>query len=187
MGSVIEKAGEPDDPARFRKLGLEVYLGEEARYTGPKELAVGGRRLSGPGVVLATGFYAKAPPVDDLAEAGYLDNVSVLELERLPSSMVVMGSGPIGCEFAQMFARFGGRVEALSSSPEPLPKEEPEVSAALRRVLEADRVRFHGGFRAESVRVEGKDKIVTARDRSGRVFEARGEEILAAPPGVRRP
>jgi pyruvate/2-oxoglutarate dehydrogenase complex dihydrolipoamide dehydrogenase (E3) component len=180
MGSVIEKAGEPDDPARFRKLGLEVYLGEEARYTGPKELAVGGRRLSGPGVVLATGSYAKAPPVDDLAEAGYLDNVSVLELERLPSSMVVMGSGPIGCEFAQMFARFGGRVEALSSSPEPLPKEEPEVSAALRRVLEADRVRFHGGFRAESVRVEGKDKIVTARDRSGRVFEARGEEILVA-------
>jgi pyruvate/2-oxoglutarate dehydrogenase complex dihydrolipoamide dehydrogenase (E3) component len=94
--------------------------------------------------------------------------------------MVVIGSGPIGCEFAQMFARFGCRVEVVSSSPEPLPKEEPEVSAALRRSLEADGVRFHGGYRAESVRVEDGEKIVTAQDKSGQAVEARGEEILVS-------
>jgi len=127
MRSVIERAGEPDDPERFRKLGVEVHLGEEARFTGPKELEVGGRRLRGRGVVIATGSHAKAPPVEGLAEAGYLDNEGILELERLPRSMVVIGSGPIGCEFAQMFARFGCRVELVSSSPDPLPKEEPEV------------------------------------------------------------
>ena len=182
MRSVIEKAGEPDDPERFRKLGVELYLGEQARFTAPKELAVGGRRLRGRSIVLSTGSHAKAPPVEGLAETGYLDNVSVLELQRLPRSMVVIGSGPIGCEFAQVFARFGCRVEVVSSSPEPLPKEEPEVSATLRRSLEADRVRFHGGYRAESVRVEdgAGEKVVTARDRGGRGVEARGEEILVA-------
>ena len=180
MRSVIEQSGEADDPDRFRQMGVELYLGEEARFTAPKELSVGGRTLRGRSVVLATGSYAKAPPVEGLAEAGYLDNVSVLELERMPRSMVVIGSGPIGCEFAQMFARFGCRVELVSSSPEPLPKEEPEVSAALRRSLEADGVRFHGGCRAESVRVEGDEKVVTARDRSGDAIEVRGEEILSA-------
>jgi len=180
MRSVIERAGEPDDPERFRKLGVEVHLGEEARFTGPKELEVGGRRLRGRGVVIATGSHAKAPPVEGLAEAGYLDNEGILELERLPRSMVVIGSGPIGCEFAQMFARFGCRVELVSSSPDPLPKEEPEVSAALRRLLTGDGVGFHGGYRAESVRVEEGEKVVTARSRSGQSVEARGEEILVA-------
>ncbi|WP_047864437.1 dihydrolipoyl dehydrogenase family protein [Rubrobacter aplysinae] len=183
MRSVIQKAGEPDDPERFRELGVELYLGEEARFTGPKELAVGGRRLGGRGVVLATGSHAKAPPVEGLAEAGYLDNERLLALERMPGSMVIIGSGPIGCEFAQMFARFGCRVELVSSSPEPLPKEEPEVSATLRRSLEKDGVRFHGGYRAESVRVEGGEKVVTARGKDGSTagkIEARGEEILVS-------
>ncbi|CAN5210592.1 mercuric reductase [soil metagenome] len=180
MRSVIEKAGEPDDPDRFRELGVELYLGEEARFTASKELSVGGRTLRGRGVILATGSHAKAPPIQGLSEAGYLDNEGVLELDTLPRSMVVIGSGPIGCEFAQMFARFGCRVELVSSSPEPLPKEEPEVSATLRRSLEADGVTFHGGYRAESVRVENGEKIITARDASGRAVEARGEEILVS-------
>ena len=67
-------------------------------------------------VILATGSYAKPPPVEGLEEAGYVDHVSVLELEKLPRSMVVIGSGPIGSEFSQMFARFGCRVEVISSS-----------------------------------------------------------------------
>lgn len=180
MRSVVERAGEADDPERFRKLGVELYLGEQARFVGPKEISVGGRVLRGRGVILATGSYAKAPPIEGLVEAGYLDNVSVLELERLPRSMVVVGSGPIGCEFAQMFARFGSRVTMLDAVPEPLPKEDPEVSAAIRGSLENDGVSFHGGFLAESVRVENGEKVVTARDRGGRAIEARGEEILLA-------
>lgn len=80
-----------------------------------------------------------------------------------------------------MFARFGSRVEMISSSPDPLPKEDPEVSTALRSVLEADGVCVHGGVRAVSARLEGDEKVVTARDKaSGEEFKVRGEEILVA-------
>ena len=181
MRSVIAKAGEPDSPDRFRKLGVEVILGEEARFENPTEISVNGNRLRSRSVILATGSYAKPPPIEGLEEAGYQDHVSILELEKLPRSMIVVGSGPIGTEFSQMFARFGCRVGLISSSSDPLPKEDPEVSASLRKFLEEDGVKVHGGVRAESVRVENGEKIVTVKDKqSGDTFEVRGEEILVA-------
>ncbi len=181
MRAVIGKSGEADSPDRFRKLGVEVLLGDSARFEGPREVSVNGSRLRSRSVILATGSYAKPPPVEGLEEVGYVDHVSVLELERLPRSMVIIGSGPIGSEFSQMFARFGCRVEVISSSPDPLPKEDPEVSAALRKFLEEDGIRIHGGVRAASVRVENGEKVVTAKDKqSGETFEVRGEEILVA-------
>lgn len=181
MRSIIDKSGEADSPDRFRKLGVEIILGEEARFEGPTEISVNGSRLRSRSVILATGSYAKPPPIEGLEEAGYQDHVSILELEKLPRSMIVVGSGPIGTEFTQMFARFGCRVELISSSPDPLPKEDPEVSAALRKFLEEDGVKVHGGVRAESVRVEHGEKVVTAKDKqTGETFEVRGEEILVA-------
>ena len=181
MRRVIGKAGEPDSPERFRKLGVEVFLGEEARFVEPKVISVGDRMLRSRAVILATGSHGKPPPVDGLDEVGYVDHVSVLELEELPRSMVVIGSGPIGSEFSQMLARLGCRVEMLSSSPNPLPKEDPEVSAALRGYLEADGVNFHGDFRAESARMEGGEKVVTAKNKTnGEEIEVRAEGILVA-------
>ena len=181
MRSVIEKAGEADDPDRFRNLGIEVFLGDEARFEAPQEVSVNGSRLRSRSVILASGSYAKPPPIDGLEDVGYVDHVSALELEKLPRSMIVIGSGPIGTEFSQMFARFGCRVAVISSSPHPLPKEEPEVSAALRSFLEEDGVEVHGNVRARSVRIENGEKVVTAKNkRSGEEFEVRGEEILVA-------
>ncbi|MDP8939513.1 MAG: FAD-dependent oxidoreductase [Actinomycetota bacterium] len=181
MRVVICKAGEADSPDRFRSLGVEVFLGDSARFESPREVSVNGRRLRSRSVILATGSYAKPPPVDGLEEVGYVDHVSVLELEKLPRSMVIIGSGPVGSEFSQMFARFGCRVELLSSSPDPLPKEDPEVSAALRTFLEEDGVKVHGGLRAQTARLENGEKVVTARSKqTGEEFEVRGEEILVA-------
>ena len=182
MRGIVKKAGEPDSPERFRKLGVEVYL-DEATFTGERELSVGdsGERLRGRSVLVATGSHATPLPIDGLDSVGYLDNVSVLGLEKLPRSMVVVGSGPIGTEFAQMFTRLGCRVELLSSSPNPLPKDDEEVTAALRGYLEADGVSFHSGFRAEAVRLEDGEKVVTARNKnSGASVEVRGEELLIA-------
>ncbi|MGF1473065.1 MAG: dihydrolipoyl dehydrogenase family protein [Rubrobacteraceae bacterium] len=181
MRAVISKAGEADDPQRFRNLGVEVFLGDSARFEEPQEISVNGTRLRSRSVILASGSYAKPPPVAGLEDVGYVDHVSVLELEELPRSLVVIGSGPIGSEFSQIFARFGCRVELLSSSPDPLPKEDPEVSAALRGFLEEDGVKVHGGVRAQSVRLENGEKVVTARNKqTGAEFEVRGEEILVA-------
>ncbi|CAA9450694.1 MAG: hypothetical protein AVDCRST_MAG80-2233 [uncultured Rubrobacteraceae bacterium] len=69
-----------------------------------------GRRLTTRSVIIATGSHSTAPPIKGLEEVGYLTNVEVLRLRRLPSSLVIVGSGPIGSKFAQIFARFGAKV-----------------------------------------------------------------------------
>jgi pyruvate/2-oxoglutarate dehydrogenase complex dihydrolipoamide dehydrogenase (E3) component len=180
MGRAIREAGEHDDPDRFKKLGVDVFLGHEARFVSPDEVAVDGRRLGSRSAIVATGSHSTAPPVNGLEEAGYLTHVEALRLRRLPRSMIVVGSGPIGCEFAQIFARFGSRVTLVSSSPLPLPKEDPEIGEVLRNVLVADGVLFHGGYRAEEVRVEGEERVLVAKNDRGEEVEARGEEILVA-------
>ena len=179
MEGVIERAGEHDSPERFRGLGVDVFE-EEARFEAPDLVAVDGRRLGARSVIVATGSHSTTPPIDGLQEAGYVDHVGALALRRLPRSLVIVGSGPIGSEFAQIFARFGSDVTLVSTSPLPLPKEDPEIGEVLRQVLLADGVTFHGGYRAEKVRVENGEKVMTARNAAGHEVEVRGEEILVA-------
>lgn len=179
MGRVIEQAGEHDSPDRFGELGVDV-LEDEACFEAPDLLSIGGRTLKAASVIVATGSHPTAPPVEGLEEAGYLTNVEALELERLPESLIVIGSGPIGCEFAQIFSRFGSKVTMLSSSPLPLPKEDPEVGEVLKDVLVSGGVDFRGGYRAEEVRLENGEKVVKAVNGQGKKVEARGEEILIA-------
>ena len=179
MDGVIAAAGEHDSPERFRGLGVDVFE-DEARFEAPDLVAVDGRRLEARSVIVATGSHPTAPPVEGLEEAGYLTNVGALRLRRLPRSLVIVGSGPVGSEFAQIFARFGSDVTLVSTSPLPLPKEDPEIGEVLRQVLLADGVAFHGGYSAEKVRVENGEKVMTAKNGAGHEIEARGEEILVA-------
>lgn len=179
MRAAIRTAGEADDPQRFREEGVEVYQ-EQARFEAPDTIAVDGARLRTQSAIIATGSHAVAPPVDGLEEVGYITHVGALKLERLPRSVVIIGSGPIGTEFAQILARFGSRVTVISSSRLPLPQEDPEIGGALGRILTAEGVTFHGGFRAKEARVEGGEKVITAENGRGERVEARGEEILVA-------
>ncbi len=180
MRRVIDVAGEQDSPDRFRELGVDVFLGDEARFISSEEVAVDGRRLATRNVIVATGSHSTAPPIKDLEEVGYLTHVEALQLDELPRSMVIVGSGPIGCEFAQIYARFGSKVTLVSSSPLPLAKEDPEIGEVAKQVLIADGVTFHGGYRADEARIEGGEKVLTATNKQGEKIEARGEEILVA-------
>ena len=179
MDGVIAAAGEHDSPERFRGLGVDVFE-DEARFEAPDLVAVDGRRLGARSVIVATGSHPTAPPVEGLEEAGYITNVGALRLRRLPRSLIIVGSGPIGSEFAQIFARFGSQVTLVSTSPLPLPKEDPEIGEVLRQVLLAGGVRFHGGYSAEKARLENGEKVITAKNGAGHEIEARGEEILIA-------
>ena len=179
MDGVIARAAEHDSPERFRGLGVDVFE-DEARFEAPDLVAVDGRRLGARSVIVATGSHSTTPPIVGIEEAGYVDHVGALALRRLPRSLVIVGSGPIGSEFAQIFARFGSDVTLVSSSPLPLPKEDPEIGEVLRQVLLADGVTFHGGYRAEKVRVENGEKVMAVRNEAGHEVEVRGEEILIA-------
>ncbi|MCA1728618.1 MAG: FAD-dependent oxidoreductase [Actinobacteria bacterium] len=179
MVQVIQTAGEQDEPDRFRELGVDVFL-DEARFTAPDEVAVDSRRLTARSVIVATGFHSTTPPIEGIQEVGYLTHVEALKLRWLPRSVIAVGSGPIGCEFAQIFSRFGSEVTMIDTVPLPLPQEDPEVGEILRDVLMADGVTFRGGYRAEEARSEGGEKILVARNEQGEKIEVQGEEILIA-------
>lgn len=168
-----------DGAARFRdELGVDVYLGD-ARFTGPETIEVDGTTLEFRRAVIATGGRAAVPPVDGLAEAGYLTNETVFNLTSLPTRMVVIGAGPIGCELAQAFARFGSRVTLVDRGERILGREDADAAAIVQRRLERDGVRFVGGATVRRVERRGDERVVVW-EVSGREESAPADEVLVA-------
>jgi pyruvate/2-oxoglutarate dehydrogenase complex dihydrolipoamide dehydrogenase (E3) component len=128
-----------DSASRFRDLGVDVFLGD-GRFTGSDTVDVGGKVLRFTKAVLATGARAAAPAIPGLAEAGYLTNETVFNLTALPGRLAVIGAGPIGCELAQAFARFGGRVYLIEAMHGILPSEDRDAAEIVLRSLSRDGV-----------------------------------------------
>jgi pyruvate/2-oxoglutarate dehydrogenase complex dihydrolipoamide dehydrogenase (E3) component len=150
---------EVDGARRFSDLGVHVFLGE-ARFEGPDSVMVGDARLPFRRAILATGARAAVPPIPGLSDVPYLTNETIFGLTELPKRLAVLGAGPIGCELAQAFARFGSRVTVLEMADRPLPREEPKASAVLLWALERDGVAFLGDAKVVEVEARGDVKVV---------------------------
>lgn len=146
-----------DSVERFTKLGIDVYLGN-GRFVGPSAVEVDGKRLEFDRAVIATGARAAELPVPGLAEAGYLTNENIFTLTELPRRIAVIGAGPIGCELAQSFQRFGSEVTLLTDGAEILPKEERDAAACLRRQIEKDGVKIITGAKIQSAGIQNGSK-----------------------------
>jgi pyruvate/2-oxoglutarate dehydrogenase complex dihydrolipoamide dehydrogenase (E3) component len=103
------------------------------------------------GIVLNTGTRPSAPPIDGLGDTPYWTNRDAVRVTELPGSLVVVGGGPIGCEMAQAFARFGVRVTMVQSGDRLLPADEPEAGALLEEVLVSEGLRVMTGARTTAV------------------------------------
>ena len=157
-------------------LGNVELIEGRASFTGPREVEVGGRRYTGDRVLIATGARTRLDGVPGLAEAGALTNISALELEELPSSLAVIGAGPLGIEFAQIFARAGSHPSSVHLIGRILPQHEPEIQAEVASRLANEGITVHAGRRV--VRVEGQSPEIRIHDDEGNVTVV--EEILAA-------
>ena len=136
----------------FKKAGVEVRFPCQAMLIGERKLLIGGsEEVEATSVLIAAGMEPVVPPVPGLHEAGYLDNERILDLKELPHRIAVIGSGPIGCEFAQIFSRFGVQVTLVDLSARILPQEEPETSAAVRAAFEAEGIEIRTGIKMTSV------------------------------------
>src|SRR6266542_3308647 len=142
-----------DSAARYRDLGVDVFLGE-ARFTAPDRVEVDGNPLQFRRAIIATGARAAVPSIPGLAEAGYLTNETVFDLTQLPARLVVVGAGPIGCELAQAFARLGSVVTVVTTGEQVLPREDADAAAIVERAMVRDGVRLLHASRI--LRVEGE-------------------------------
>ncbi len=168
-----------DSAARFRDLGVDVFLGE-GRFTAGDRLEVDGRALRFRSAVVATGGRPAIPDVPGLGEAGYLTNETIFSLASLPHSLVVIGGGPIGCELAQSFARFGSRVTILEAGTSILGQDDSDAARVVRDALTADGVRVVTDARIERVEAGDGSRVRLRFRRDGRDETAEGDEILVA-------
>ncbi len=178
MREVITNIGLHDDPARFETLGIKVFFGP-GRFLGGPILEIGAQRIYSKKFVLATGSSPAVPPIPGLKETGYITNIEAFSLERLPSSIVILGAGPIGLEFAQVFRRLGSQVTVIDQAPSVLFREDAELSAALDKYLQAEGIKIILGAAITGVGRQDKNKVV-AVTKNGARQEILTEEILVA-------
>ena len=130
-----------DSAQRFTELGVDIFLGA-GKFTGPDTIEVGGQTLRFAKAVIATGARAAAPPIPGLKDVPYLTNETLFSLTELPKRLGIIGAGPIGCEMAQSFARFGSEVFLVEAEHGILPREDRDASEIVRTAMERDGVKL---------------------------------------------
>jgi pyruvate/2-oxoglutarate dehydrogenase complex dihydrolipoamide dehydrogenase (E3) component len=158
--------------------GLDLICAE-ARFIGPKRVAVDGRVLETDLVFINAGCRPAAPDIEGLDQVPSLDSTSVMELDQLPEHLLVLGGGYIGLEFGQMFRRFGSQVTIVQRSRQLLPLEDADVAEAVLGILREDGLEVL--LEAEAVRAEtvGQGVRLTIRTPAGeRLLE--GSHVLRA-------
>ncbi len=125
--SVIRKVAPHDSIERYTQLGVDCYQGT-AKILTPFEVEVGGKTLTTRNIIVATGGSPAIPSLPGIERVGYFTSDTIWGLRKLPKRMLVLGGGPIGCELAQCFQRFGSSVVQVQSGPRILPREDDEIA-----------------------------------------------------------
>jgi len=158
MRRITARVSRGDSAMNLVRAGVHLFFGT-ARFSGPDTVDVDGLTLRFKKALIATGSRSMLPDIPGLAEAGFLTNETVFDLRVLPKSLLVIGGGPLGCELAQVFARFGSRTLISHSEPLFLPQEERDAAQMVSDALARDGVEIHLNSTVTQVRIEGGSKV----------------------------
>lgn len=136
-----------------------IYLQGRATLT-QTGIEVEGKSYAANKIIIATGAFNRIPPIKGLDQVDYLDSTRLLDMEKLPASLLVIGAGVIGCELAQLFSRAGVKV-SICCRRRLLPEEEPEISAALEEVFRKEKIAVYKGVDYKEI-TQNVDCIQTA-------------------------
>ncbi len=159
MRAIRARISRADSVHRLSAAGVDVFFGE-ACFTGTDALTADGAKLRFKKALIATGARPDTPSIPGLVEAGYLTNENVFDLTELPRRLLVIGGGPLGCELAQAFCRFGARTIIAQKQPMFLPKEERDAAQILSDAFARDGIEVRLNTTAVNVRVKDGQKLV---------------------------
>jgi pyruvate/2-oxoglutarate dehydrogenase complex dihydrolipoamide dehydrogenase (E3) component len=165
-----------DSAERFRRLGIDVFLGN-AGFVSRDAIAVNGNQLRFKKAVIATGARATRPRVPGLAEAGYLTNETVFSLTERPQRLAVIGGGPIGCELAQAFHRLGSEVTILHKNGHLLDREDADAAEIIQQQFLQENLNLILDCTLEQVEKTDAGKVIHYRQ-NGAVKIVMVDEIL---------
>jgi pyruvate/2-oxoglutarate dehydrogenase complex dihydrolipoamide dehydrogenase (E3) component len=170
----------------YKKTGAELILGS-GQFIAPKTLEVtlpdGTRRqLRGTNVIINTGTHASSEAIPGLVDAQPLTHIEALDLDEVPTHLIVLGSGYVGLEFAQAMHRFGSRVTVLGRDSQLLPSEDEDVSKAIQRLFEDEGIDLI--LNATAKRISGKSgesvRILVEKNSNGTAKTLEGSHFLVA-------
>jgi pyruvate/2-oxoglutarate dehydrogenase complex dihydrolipoamide dehydrogenase (E3) component len=173
----LRAAISPHDSAkRFRDLGIDVFFGQ-GTFTSSNSVVVGDQTLHFKKAVIATGARAAELPIPGLKNTGYLTNETLFSLTELPKRLIVIGGGPIGCEMAQCFARFGAHVSLIEQSSHIMSREEEDAALIVQQAMQKEGIQLVLGAKVVRVESTGTDRVVVV-SRNGVEQQIVGDQIL---------
>ncbi len=163
----------------LKYLEYVTLIEGKANFVSQNEVEVNGEKLTAEKFIIATGSTANVPPIEEIREVGFLTHIEALKLEKQPGELVIVGAGPIGLEFAQMFSRFGTKVTILQRGDSIFPNSEKELTDRLAEVLLKEGIVIKTDVEVKSARKENGKKILSFVVR-GAQEEISCDEILLA-------
>ncbi len=159
---VIDAITQYQNAEAYQKLGIDVYRGK-SHFISKNILSVNGNELFSKYFIICTGSSALVPPVDGLKDIPYLTNKNFWDQVTLPKRTLILGAGPIGVELGQALQRLGSEVYVTMRSGRILQKEDPYIAGEMKKILEADGVKFLDnttvlGFKKENSRIIARYK-----------------------------
>jgi pyruvate/2-oxoglutarate dehydrogenase complex dihydrolipoamide dehydrogenase (E3) component len=177
--SVINTIQKHDSVERFCGLGAQVEFGH-AEFIDEHSIRLNGKTYSAKTWAIATGSSPAIPPFAGIGQVSYLTNKDIFSLDKLPTSMIVLGGGPIAMEMAQAFCRLGTKVSVIQRSGQILSKEDKDMADIVMGAMHNEGVTFHLETSLTGLSEKNNMKQVTFKDRTGETLTIEGETLLVA-------
>jgi len=163
----------------LRESGDIDFYQIDGEFIDEYTLKVGEEKIKGEKIILGTGSRPAIPPIDNLENFEYLTSKTLLDIEKLPESIIIIGGGYIAAEYGYFLAMMGSKVTIIGRNSQFVPSEEKEVSDVLEEKL-SRYIDIYTGHEAKKVKEEKGKKWVLAEDRQGKKKRVKSEEILLA-------
>jgi len=174
--NVIKHIEPHDSVERYTELGADVFLGDP-KIVDPHRIQINGQTISTKNIIVATGGQPYIPSIPEIDKVEALTSDTIWKIRELPKRLVVVGGGPIGCEMAQTFARFGSQVTQVETSDCVLTREDPDVSDFLCQTFEDEGIKVLTNHRVTGFEVENSNKIVICKT-NGQEVRLECDEVL---------
>jgi pyruvate/2-oxoglutarate dehydrogenase complex dihydrolipoamide dehydrogenase (E3) component len=177
-----------DGVVKHSRDGLASWIGGmkkverihgQARFVAPHRVSVGGRTLEAPKIFINVGGRAVVPDMPGVKEVPFLTNSTIMDVDFVPEHLLIVGGSYIGLEFAQMYRRFGSQVTVVERSDKLLPREDDDVAAEIRAILEREGVAIRTGAECMALRRKGARIAVEMQCKEGAPI-AEGSHVLLA-------
>jgi pyruvate/2-oxoglutarate dehydrogenase complex dihydrolipoamide dehydrogenase (E3) component len=167
-----------DSVRRFQKMGVDIFLGE-GKFLDSRSVEVSGKTLKFSKAAICTGARPAIPGISGLKDKEVLTSETIFSLTELPSSLAVIGAGPVGSEMAQAFNRFGSRVSLFDEASRILPREEEEAAKILEKKMRKEGIHLFLGSKILRVETRGKEKVIYYETGGGKKEESVQKILLS--------